>query len=161
MRATTLGLLALTLMGVGAIAQPAPRPDFSGAWTMDPARSESAAQGQATGQVTVTIAQTGSELKIETTRDGKTTAARYPLGERPTMSTEVTGMRRAFWDGPTLVNEGSVDIQDKTVAFHEARMLSADKAEMTVETTLKLEHGYELKGTQTVVKGKNVFVRGR
>ncbi len=71
-------------------------------------------------------------------------------------------MRRAFWDGPTLVNEGSMDIQDKTVAFHESRMLSADEAEMVVETTLKLEHGYEPeKGTQTVVKGRNVFVRGR
>ena len=73
----------------------------------------------------------------------------------------MTGVRRAFWDGPTLVNEGSVDVQDRTVAFQESRMLSADSQEMVVETTLKLEHGYELKGTQTVVKGKNVFVRSR
>lgn len=77
------------------------------------------------------------------------------------MSTEVTGERRAFWDGPALVNEGSVDVQDRTVAFLEARTLSADKSEMTVETTLKMEHGYELKGAQTVVKGKNVFIRAR
>jgi hypothetical protein len=100
-------------------------------------------------------------MKIETTRDGKTDVLKYPFAERPTMSTEVTGVRRAFWDGPTLVNEGSVDVQDRTVAFQESRMLSADSQEMVVETTLKLEHGYELKGTQTVVKGKNVFVRSR
>ena len=159
MRSAIAGLLVLTLSGVCASAQSLP--NFTGVWTMDPARSESAAQGQAPSMVRVTIAQTGSELKIETIRDGKTSVATYQLGERPTMSTEVTGMRRAFWDGPSLVNEGSVDIQDKTVAFQESRMLSADNAEMTVETTLKLEHGYELKGTQTVVKGKNVFIRGR
>ena len=32
---------------------------------------------------------------------------------------------------------------------------------MVVETTLKVEHGYELKGGQTIVTGKNVFVRSR
>lgn len=159
MRSAIAGLLVMTLGSVCASAQSLP--NFTGVWTMDPARSESAAQGQAPGVVRVVITQTGSELKIETIRDGKSNVATYQLGERPIMSTEVTGTRRAFWDGPTLVNEGSVDIQDKTVAFHESRMLSADEAEMVVETTLKLEHGYELKGTQTVVKGRNVFVRGR
>jgi hypothetical protein len=73
----------------------------------------------------------------------------------------VTGERRAFWDGTTLVNEGSKDIQGKTIAFREARTASADGAEMIVETTLKLEHGYEMKGVQTVVTGKNLYVRGR
>jgi hypothetical protein len=161
MRSIIAGLVVLTMSCVCVCAQPTPRPNFSGVWTMDPARSESAAQGQAPVVVRVAITQTDSDLKIETIRDGKSNIASYPLGERPTMSTEVTGMRRAFWDGPSLVNEGSMDIQDKTVAFHESRILSADQAEMVVETTLKLEHGYELKGTQTVVKGRNVFVRGR
>ena len=32
---------------------------------------------------------------------------------------------------------------------------------MIVETILKIEHGYELKGGQTIVTGKNVFVRSR
>lgn len=161
MRTITLGLFALMLLGAGAIAQPSQHPDFSGVWTMDPARSESAAQDQPIGPVRVAITQSGSEMKIETTRNGKTDVLRYPFAERPTMSTEVTGARRAFWDGPALVNEGSVDIQDRTVAFQESRILSADNQEMVVETTLKLEHGYELKGAQTVVRGKNIFVRSR
>lgn len=160
MRPLLASLIVLTAMGVGAAAQPVDRPDFSGAWTMDPSRSESAAQGQA-NPVQIVITQAKSSLTIQTTRDGKADVAAYPIGERPTMSTEVTGQRRAFWDGPTLVNEGSVDVQDRTVAFQEARTLSADKSEMVVETTLKLEHGYELRGAQTVVKGKNVFVRSR
>lgn len=160
MRPLIASLIVLTLVRFGAVAQPVDRPDFSGAWTMDPSRSESAAQGQP-NPVQLVITQAKSTLQVQTTRNGKTDVQAYPIGERPTMSTEVTGQRRAFWDGATLVNEGSVDVQDRTVAFQESRMLSADKSEMVVETTLKLEHGYELKGAQTVVKGKNVFVRSR
>jgi hypothetical protein len=58
-----------------------------------------------------------------------------------------------------LVDEGSVDINGQTIAFRERRTRSAGGAEMVVETTLKIEHGYELKGAQTIVTGKNVYVR--
>jgi hypothetical protein len=137
------------------------RPDFSDVWTMDNDRSESAAQGQPIGVVTVAISQTGSVLQVETTRDGKKEIATYRIVARPSATTEESGERRAFWDGPVLVDEGSVDIQGQTVGFREARTLDAGGAEMVVETTLKIEHGYELKGAETIVIGKNVYVRGR
>lgn len=60
-----------------------------------------------------------------------------------------------------LVNEGPVDVNGQTVAFREERVPSAGGTEMVVETTLKIEHGYELKGAQTIVTGKNVYVRSR
>ena len=144
-----------------AQAIPATTPDFSGVWKMDKERSESAAQDQPTGDVIVAITQTGSVLKVETTRDGKKELAIYPIGARPSTTVEVSGVRRAYWDGPVLIDEGSVDIEGRTIAFREARAPSADGAEMVVETTLKIEHGYELKGGQTVVTGKNVYVRNR
>ncbi len=137
------------------------QPDFSGVWTMDNDRSESAAQGQPIGVVIVAIIQTGSMLQVETTRDGKKEIAIFSISERPSATTEVGGERRAFWDGPALIDEGSVDIEGQTVGFREARMTAADGAEMIVETTLKIEHGYELKGAKTIVTGKNVYLRGR
>jgi hypothetical protein len=144
-----------------AQAIPATTPDFSGLWKMDKERSESAAQDQPTGDVIVAITQTGSILKVETTRDGKKELATYPIGDRPTTTMELSGVRRAYWDGPVLIDEGSVDIEGRTIAFREARAPAVDGAEMVVETTLKIEHGYELKGGQTVVTGKNVYVRNR
>jgi hypothetical protein len=140
---------------------PATIPDFSGVWTMDKTRSESAAQDPSAGDVIVAITQTGSILKVETTRDGKKESATYPIGARPSATTEVSSARRAYWDGPVLIDEGSVDIEGRTIEFREARTQAADGAEMVVETTLKIEHGYDLKGGQTVVTGKNVYVRGR
>jgi len=145
-----------------AIAQTVPvSVDFSGVWQMDNARSEAVAQDQPVSDVVVAISQTGSILKVETTRDGTKDTAIYPIGEPPTNTTEVTGKARAFWEGPVLVDEGSLDVNGKTIGFREARTAASDGSEMIVETTLKVEHGYEVKGSQTIVSGKNVFVRRR
>ena len=65
----------VALGSVGAQGQS--RPDFSGTWAMDLTRSEAAAQGAAIGPVTVTIRQAPEELRIDTTRNGKTESVRY------------------------------------------------------------------------------------
>ena len=162
---TPIALVVFALWGVSgeltAQTMPVPPSDFSGAWKMDKTRSESAAQNQPIGDVTVVITQTGSTLKVETIRDGAKEVAVYPIGMRPSTPTEVSGTRRAFWDGSVLVNEGSVDVNGQTIGFREARTPALDGAEMVVETTLKVEHGYEAKGAQTIVTGKDVFVRLR
>jgi hypothetical protein len=144
-----------------AQATPTTWPDFAGAWTMDKDRSEAALQGQPIGDVFVAITLAGPILNVETTRDGKAELVTYPIGEPPSATSEVSGERRAFWDGLVLIDQGSVDVNGQTVGYREARTLSGDGAEMVVETTLKIEHGYELNGAQTVVTGKNVFVRRR
>jgi hypothetical protein len=161
MRPVIIGIAIAALFASAAGGQPVSRPDFSGIWTMDRTRSESAAQEQPVGAVRLAITQTGTTLAVETIRDGKQELVTYPIGAQPSAPTEVRGLRRAFWDGAALVNEGSVDIRGQTIAFREVRMPAADGAEMVVETTLKVEHGYELRGAQTIVTGKNVYVRGR
>ena len=167
MRPSTHGI-AIVAFAVWALpgallAQPTPvlAPDFSGLWTMDRTRSEAAAQEQPVGDIIVTISQTATTLKIESIRDGKREIAIYPIEGRPSDINEVSGKRRAYWDGPMLIDEGSVDISGQTIAFREGRTPSADGAEMVVETTLKIDHGYELKGAQTIVSGKNVYIRSR
>jgi hypothetical protein len=69
----TLCIAALVHPGLAAQGLP----DFSGTWTMDLSRSETAAQGPAIGPVTVAIQQTSAELRIDTTRNGNTETVRY------------------------------------------------------------------------------------
>ena len=144
---------------LAAQTKPVSRPDFSGTWRMDRTRSEAAAQDQPVGDLTVIITQAGSTLTIKTIRDGASELAVYPIEPRPSNPKEDIATRRAFWDGSRLVDEGSVDINGQTIGFREVRTRTLGGAEMEVRTTLKIEHGYELKGAQTVVTGKNVFIR--
>ena len=53
--------------------------DFSGTWTMDPTRSESAAQATPIGPVTLVIRQNASELIIETTHGPQSYTVIYLL----------------------------------------------------------------------------------
>jgi hypothetical protein len=136
-------------------------PDFTGVWAMDRSRSEIAAQEQASGDVALTITQTGTSLQVVTRRDGKSDAATYPIGPQPVKLDDVEPGRRAYWQGSSLVSEGSVDIEGQTVSFREQRALAADGSEMVVETFVKMQHGYTMRGAQTMATGRNVYVRGR
>src|ERR1044071_457764 len=166
MRSGTISVLislALWLLSGPLVAQSASTfsQDFSGLWAMAMTRSEAAAQEQPGSDVIVTITQSPTILKIETVRSGTKDIAVYPIEKQPSETAEVDGKRRAYWDRSVLIDEGSVDINGQTIAFREARTSSAGGAEMIVETTLKIEHGYELKGAQTIVTGKKIYVRSR
>lgn len=133
------------------------KPDFSGTWKMDPSRSESAVQNEPIGPVTLVIAQTFGEVRIETTRTRGTTVVTYKLD-----GSEIKipgGTAKTHWDGSTLVTEAVRDVQGQTVTTKETRRLSADGKEMLVETMLVVQHGYSLRGTPNYGAGKDTFVR--
>ena len=141
-------------------------PDFSGTWSMDLARSEAAAQGNPIGPVTVTIRQMPEELRIDTTRNGRTESVRYlPASAKPTGGSEMLGAFR--WEGPKLLTTLVTDINQQAITVQEARTLDPTGREMTVELTLVVEHGYQSGGTGLVrqqnspntSKGINVFVK--
>jgi hypothetical protein len=148
---------------VAALVLPSParaqRPDFSGTWQMDPTRSESAVQSEPIGPVTVVIAQTPSEVRIETTRKQGTSAVTYKLDGSDTKIPG--GTAKTHWDGTTLITETVRDIQGQTVTTKETRRLNPDGNEMLVETMLVVQHGYSLRGTPNYGAGKDVFVRSR
>src|SRR5262252_1235936 len=85
------------------------RPDFSGTWSMDRSRSESAMQTDPIGPTTVVITQTPGGLQIATTRDGKTATIVYKLDGSP--SPIPGGTATSHWEGATLVTETVRDIQ--------------------------------------------------
>jgi hypothetical protein len=161
-----LSIACVVALSSAAGAQSAP--DFSGTWTMDPARSEAAAQGTPIGPVTVVIRQTPAEVNIETTRNGRTEAVRYlPAAAKAAGASEPMGSFR--WEGAKLVTRLVTDINKQAVTVEEVRSLDAAGREMTVELALVVEHGYQSGGTGVVrpqnspntSKGINVFVKAR
>jgi hypothetical protein len=144
------------------------QPDFSGTWNMDLTRSEAAAQGTPIGPVTVAIRQAPGEVRIETTRNGRTELVRYlPASAKATATGELIGAFR--WDGPKLVTRLVTDINKQAITVEEIRSLDPAGREMTVEVNLVVEHGYQSGGTGVLrsqnspntAKGINVFVKTR
>jgi hypothetical protein len=133
------------------------RPDFSGTWAMDLSRSESAMQADPIGPTTVAIDQTPTELKMTTTRDGKSTAIVYRLDGTPVAIPGGTATSR--WNGSSLVTEIVRTIQGQTVTMNETRRLDAAGDELLVESILVVQHGYTLRGSQNYGSGKDVFTR--
>jgi hypothetical protein len=143
-----------------------PRPDFSGTWTMDLARSEAAAQGTPIGSVVVAIKQMPEELRIETTRNGSTETIRYlPAAAKAAGTGELVGAFR--WDGAKLITSFVTDINKQAITVEEVRSLDPAGREMTVEVSLVVQHGYQSGGTGVLrsqnspntAKGINVFVK--
>ncbi len=153
-------LPAALAVALFAQAMTAAKPDFSGTWTMDRERSESAMQEQPIGAVTLSVKHTGTNITIETTRDGKPEVATYTIEERPhDPGVMGAGTRRAYWDGLRLITEGSGNVQGQTVSVREASTLNAKGTEMTIETTVTVQHGYTLRGGKNYATGKDVYTR--
>jgi hypothetical protein len=136
--------------------------DFSGTWTMDPARSEAAQQGEAVKPVTFVITQSATQVRVETTRGNERENVLYPLtkarASAPAAST-ASGHPEAYWDGDRLVTETQRPVNGYTVTVKEARMLGPSGRDMTVETTVIVQHGYTMPGAKNYGTSKDVFVR--
>jgi hypothetical protein len=134
--------------------------DFSGTWTMDLARSESAQQGEAIKSVRMVIAQTAAELRVETTRGDRTETVRYPLVKAARPAAEAAaGQPAAYWEGDNLVTETQRPVNGYTVTVKETRSLAPGGREMTVETVVIVQHGYSMPGAKNYGASKDVFTR--
>jgi len=161
---------AAIVMVVGLSALPVhaqERPDFSGTWTLDSTRSESAAQGQPIGPVTVAIQQSGQEIRVQTDRDGKHETVTYPLdaAQEPPKAVGTAGSATSRWNGDVLQTESMRSINGKAVMVRESRHLDRAGREMIVETSVEIEHGYEGAGDKDQAKPyitfKDVFVKAQ
>ena len=140
-RIAILALSAAVVIPFTARAQT--KPDFSGTWTMDAAKSDPAPQGRGGGGGggSQTIKQTAAELSVQTQgRQGPQTMT-YKLdgsessNEQMGRGGAVTVKSKAKWDGSKLVIESTRDMGGQSVTTTETRSLSADGKEMTVETS--------------------------
>jgi hypothetical protein len=145
----------LTAM-VAALVIPFParaqgRPDFSGTWTLDTAKSDPPPQGRGGGGggggATLTIKQTGTELAVTSEgRQGPQTMT-YKLDGSPN-SNEVMGRggaqtvkSTAKWDGSSLLIESTREFNGITITTKEVRRLDNGGKEMIVESTTQTPQG--------------------
>ena len=158
MKSVSVAVLLLVLE-VPSVAGAQTRTNFSGTWSMDLSRSDSAIQAEPIGPTTVTIEQTPTELRMTIARDGKTALVTYRLDGAPTAIPG--GTATSHWNGSSLVTETMRTINGQTVTMNEVRRLNAAGDEMQVESVLVVQHGYTLKGSQNYGAGKDVFTRAR
>ena len=162
----TKGLPAAVLTGALAAASllhAQARPDFSGTWTMDLARSESTRQGEPIKPpVTVIIAQTAADVRVETTRGDQKETVVYPLGDSRRAAAAAIGSSfqpEAFWDGDKLVTQTQRQVQGYAVTVKEVRSLASDGREMIMETAVIVQHGYTMPGVKNYGTARDVFTR--
>jgi len=94
-------------------------------------------------KVVVDVSKTNAQLYIHTVRNQDDAFMRYSLEPiSPTDSFE-TRMGRLEWTGAVLVTYTPVHINSMALVVLEKRTVSADSTEMTVETMVTVQHGYE------------------
>jgi hypothetical protein len=154
------------MMGVGPVVAADNHSNFTGAWKMDPARSESAHQDVPSGASTMVIQLTPTELSIETIRSEEANPFRetltFKLDGSETASTGDGGVKvsgKAHWEGSKLVVETTRNIQDSTVTTLYVHTLSPNGRDLIVDKTLTVQHGYQGASAPTTGHGKDVFVR--
>ena len=150
-------IASVTLSLIVLQSPSAARPDFSGSWTMERTRSQSAESA------TLEIKQSAGEIIIVTHSAGKTSERKYPFETSPHPASETisAGHTHASWDGTKLVTETVGDIKGQTVSYRQIRFLDASSTEMTVETITIVQHGYSIKDGKNYSTAKDVYVRAK
>jgi len=136
--------------------------DFSGTWAMDLSKSESSQQGAAVKAVSFVITQTPTQVRIETTRGELRESVVYPLARMSRGATGTSGGTahpEAYWEGDRLITETQRPVNGYTVTVKEARTLAPAGDEMTVETTVIVQHGYSMPGAKNYGTSKDVFIK--
>jgi hypothetical protein len=121
-------------------------------------RSQSAQQGELFKSVTVITRL--SDRCIEATRGNEKESVLYPL-TKSRASIGASGQSEAYWDGEQLVTVTQRTVSGQTVTVKEARTLGPGGTDMTVETTVIVQHGYSMPGAKNYGNSMNVLTRSK
>jgi hypothetical protein len=143
------------------------QPTIAGRWSMDPTRSESAAQADPTYNSVLVIRQTPSQVSIETRQGTANRIVSYNLNGTDTVSKfgadSATGHMK--WADSQLVTDTVFNIKDTAMAQTATYTVSSDGTEMTVDYKMRVLHGYEDNHEDAAKKdpnsstGKDVYLR--
>ncbi len=134
-------LLAFALSGT-TFAQG--KPDLSGTWALDPAKSDLGGGRRPPASVTIVLRQTPETLSIERNLGTRTETAVLKLDGSESVNKLPSGAEkksRAKWTGSTLTSDAEANVQGSAVKTHEVWSLSADGKVMTLDVTLQSATG--------------------
>ena len=110
--------------------------------------------------VTFVITQSAGQIRIEATRGNDKENVLYPLTKaRAAVNSDAPGQAEAYWEGDQLITMTQRPDSGQTVTVKEAHTLGANGNEMTVETTVIVQHGYSMPGAKTYGISKDVFTK--
>jgi len=144
-----LALTAAVVLPFQARIRAQGKPDFSGTWTLDTAKSDPPPQGRGGGGGggPQTIKQSATELAVTTEGRGGQQTMTYKLdGSEGTNQVMGRGGAQtvkstAKWDGSSLVIETTRDFQGMAITTKEVRRLDNGGKEMVVESTTQTPQG--------------------
>jgi hypothetical protein len=133
----------LTLVPFGtALAQG--KPDFSGTWALDTARTDLGGGQKARASVTIAVRQTPATLSIDRNLGSRPETAVLKLDGSESVNKLPSGAEkksRARWTGSTITADSVTETQVGTVKSHDVWSLSADGKTMTLEVTTQSSSG--------------------
>ena len=151
------------VLAAGLFAQQAPpQPDMSGTWKMLADRSGSPGQTPPVTDMTLSIQQTATEVRVEWfSGTDKPMVTTYVIGPAPKQPAEPLGAddKLAYWDGQRLVLERGGAISGQTVSMKQSLTLDPAAKELILERLVIVQHGYTLRGTKNYATVKDVFTR--
>jgi hypothetical protein len=155
-------LIAIALFTALVTQQTSAPPDLTGVWKMAPERSGSPGQVPPVTDMTLTIQQTASDVRVEWVSGSDVPiVATYAIGPAPKQPSEPMGADSmlAYWDGNRLVLERGGTISGQTVSMKQSLTLDPEHHELTLERLVIVQHGYTLRGTKNYATVKDVFTR--
>lgn len=139
--------LVAAVLAMCALAQPAPKPNFSGEWHMDAAKSDFGKFQMPTTLIRV-IVQKDPDLTIDTTQRGvngeQTSRVYYRTDGVETVNhlSSGVGTSHAFWDGNTLVIRTTMKSRnDVDIEMEERWTLSPDGKTLTTTSHIGTSRG--------------------
>jgi hypothetical protein len=129
------------------------RPDFSGTWTLDIAKSDMGqgspnAQAATARKVTIVIKQTPAVLATTRNVDKRPETATEKLDGSESVNKSPSGQdirSTNRWEGSTLVTKSTMSTGQGIAGSTFVRSLSADGKVMTIDTTMKTPNGVSKK----------------
>jgi hypothetical protein len=152
-------VLAVALAANSSISEQA-RPNFTGNWSMDEARSVSATQEAFVGPVVFEVTHTDRLLTVNLKRGPKAYTLSFPIVERPPSGPpDTVPTARAYWLQSRLITELAQNISGQTLITREEWNMLADGRELVVERMVRVEHGYTVRGARSYNTARDTFVK--
>jgi hypothetical protein len=142
--ATSLGLAALVLVSrIGGAQAPSPAAEFTrlaGTWQLDAAGNSSVAERRV-----ITLSPQWFRIEIQRAEDARPPVLTYRFDGADALNPFGSGKAtsRLLREGGAIVTETIYDVRNSPITVRETLSVNPAGTELTVDTIVRVEHGYE------------------